>query len=161
MDRDALGGAAIDVFPVEPEGNKEAFVTPLANRSNRIRNVILTPHIGGSTMEAQENIGTEVAAKLTHYSDNGSTLSAVNFPEVALPAHPQAHRVLHIHENMPGMLSHINRVFGELNVNVSAQFLQTRGSIGYVVIDLDAESSEAALERLRGIPGTIRTRVLF
>ena len=161
LDRDALGGAAIDVFPVEPAGNKEAFVTPLANTSNRTRNVTLTPHIGGSTMEAQENIGTEVAAKLTHYSDNGSTLSAVNVPEVALPAHPQAHRVLHIHENMPGMLSHINRVFGELNVNVSAQFLQTRGSIGYVVIDLDAESSEAALERLRGIPGTIRTRVLF
>ena len=161
LDRAVIGGAAIDVFPVEPTGSAEAFTTPLANTSNRVRNVLLTPHIGGSTMEAQENIGTEVAAKLTRYSDNGSTLSAVNFPEVALPAHPQCHRVLHVHENVPGVLSHINRIFGELNVNVSAQYLQTRGTIGYVVIDLDAQNSEAALEGLRTIPGTVRTRVLF
>ncbi len=161
LDANAIGGTAIDVFPKEPTGNDERFTTPIANSSNQVRNVILTPHIGGSTQEAQENIGLEVAAKLTHYSDNGSTLSAVNFPEVSLPSHPASHRLLHIHENVPGVLSHINRTFGELGVNVSAQFLQTRGPVGYVVIDLDAEHSDAALLRLREVPGTIRTRVLF
>ena len=161
LDSNALGGTAIDVFPKEPTGNDERFSTPIANSSNQVRNVLLTPHIGGSTQEAQENIGLEVAAKLTYYSDNGSTLSSVNFPEVSLPAHPTSHRLLHIHENVPGVLSHINRTFGELGVNVSAQFLQTRGPVGYVVIDLDVQHSDAALQRLRDVPGTIRTRVLF
>lgn len=161
LDNERLAGAAVDVFPQEPKGNTDPFVTPLANSGNQVRNVILTPHIGGSTEEAQENIGAEVAVKLTRYSDNGSTLSAVNFPEVTLPEHPSSHRLLHVHENVPGVLSKINGIFGELQVNVSAQYLQTRGNIGYVVIDLNAEHSDLALDQLRQIPGTIRTRVLF
>ncbi len=102
-----LSGAAVDVFPVEPKGNDDAFVSPLVGMDN----VILTPHIGGSTLEAQDNIGIEVASKLVRYSDNGSTLSAVNFPEVSLPGHPQSRRLLHIHRNVPGVLSRINDVF--------------------------------------------------
>ncbi|MEE9254545.1 MAG: phosphoglycerate dehydrogenase [Pseudomonadales bacterium] len=153
----AILGTAIDVFPEEPSSNDDAFVSPLTFFDN----VILTPHIGGSTVEAQENIGTEVSEKLIRYSDNGSTLSAVNFPEVALPAHAGKHRLLHIHRNVPGVLSRINQVFSEESINVSAQYLQTRGTIGYVVVDIDAEHSERALLRLREVQGTIRTRVLF
>ena len=152
-----LGGAAIDVFPTEPRSNADPFESPL----QRFDNVILTPHIGGSTVEAQENIGIEVAGKLVRYSDNGSTMSAVNFPEVSLPPHPGQHRLLHVHENRPGVLSAINRVFSEQGVNVSGQYLQTRGAIGYVVIDVDTASSEAALAALQNVPGTIRSRLLF
>jgi D-3-phosphoglycerate dehydrogenase len=152
-----LLGAAIDVYPEEPKSNDDPFVSPLINCNN----VILTPHIGGSTAEAQENIGSEVADKLIRYSDNGSTLSAVNFPEVALPPHPSSHRLLHIHRNVPGVLSHINRVFGEGRINIAAQYLQTNAEIGYVVIDVEAEHSQLALEKLRSVDGTIRTRVLF
>ena len=152
-----LLGAAIDVYPEEPKSNDDPFVSPLIECSN----VILTPHIGGSTAEAQENIGSEVADKLIRYSDNGSTLSAVNFPEVSLPAHPSSHRLLHIHRNVPGVLSHINRVFGEGGINIAAQYLQTNADIGYVVIDVEAEHSQMALEKLRAIDGTIRTRLLF
>jgi D-3-phosphoglycerate dehydrogenase len=152
-----LLGAAIDVFPAEPQSNNEPFVSPLLDCDN----VLLTPHIGGSTLEAQENIGFEVAEKLVRYSDNGSTLSAVNFPEVSLPSHPGSHRLLHIHRNVPGVLSRINTVFSEVGVNIAAQYLQTNAEIGYVVIDLDAEHSQAALARLREVEGTIRTRVLF
>jgi D-3-phosphoglycerate dehydrogenase / 2-oxoglutarate reductase len=150
-------GAAFDVFPKEPQGNDEEFLSPLL----RFENVILTPHIAGSTVEAQANIGTEVAEKLVRYSDNGSTLSAVNFPEVSLPAHPGSHRLLHIHHNVPGMLSQINAVFSQHGININGQYLMTRASIGYVVIDVDAESSRAGLEALATIEGTIRTRVLF
>jgi D-3-phosphoglycerate dehydrogenase len=152
-----LLGAAIDVYPQEPKSNDDPFVSPLIECSN----VILTPHIGGSTAEAQENIGSEVADKLIRYSDNGSTLSAVNFPEVSLPPHPSSHRLLHIHRNIPGVLSHINRVFGESGINIAAQYLQTNADIGYVVIDVEAEHSQTALEKLRAIDGTIRTRLLF
>ena len=152
-----LLGAAIDVFPEEPTSNNEPFVSPLLGCDN----VLLTPHIGGSTLEAQENIGFEVAEKLVRYSDNGSTLSAVNFPEVSLPAHPASHRLLHIHRNIPGVLSRINAVFGAIGVNIAAQYLQTNAEIGYVVIDVEAEHSQAALEKLREVEGTIRTRVLF
>jgi len=152
-----LLGAAIDVYPEEPKSNDDPFVSPLLACDN----VILTPHIGGSTAEAQENIGSEVADKLIRYSDNGSTLSAVNFPEVALPPHPSSHRLLHIHRNVPGVLSHINRVFGEGSINIAAQYLQTNAEIGYVVIDVEAEHSQLALEKLRAVDGTIRTRVLF
>jgi D-3-phosphoglycerate dehydrogenase len=152
-----LLGAAVDVFPEEPQSNNEAFVSPLLDCDN----VLLTPHIGGSTLEAQENIGFEVAEKLVRYSDNGSTLSAVNFPEVSLPSHPGSHRLLHIHRNVPGVLSRINAIFGEIGINIAAQYLQTNAEIGYVVIDLDAEHSQVALERLREVEGTIRTRVLF
>ena len=152
-----LAGAAIDVFPTEPKSNKDEFVSPLRG----LDNVILTPHIGGSTLEAQANIGLEVAEKLAKYSDNGSTITSVNFPEVALPAHPGKHRILHVHQNVPGVLSAINRVFSDNHINIAAQHLQTNESIGYVVIDLDAASSEQALQGLAEIPGTIRCRVLF
>ena len=152
-----LAGAAVDVFPVEPRSNKDEFESPLRG----IDNVILTPHIGGSTMEAQANIGLEVAEKLVKFSDNGTTTSSVNFPEVALPAHPGKHRLLHIHQNVPGVLSQINRILADNEINISSQYLQTNEKVGYVVIDLDARSSELALEKLAKVPGTIRTRVLF
>jgi D-3-phosphoglycerate dehydrogenase len=154
-----LGGAAIDVFPREPESNDEKFVSALQNYDN----VILTPHIGGSTSEAQENIGFEVAEKLIRYSNNGSTLSAVNFPEVSLPSHTGRHRLLHIHKNQPGMLSQINEVFAKCGANIAAQYLQTTAAIGYLVMDVDADPKldSAALKRaLDGIDGTIRTRLL-
>ena len=153
----SLGGAAIDVFPVEPRSNDDEFVSPL----RQFDNTFLTPHIGGSTMEAQANIGAEVAEKLARYSDNGTSISSVNFPEVALPAHEGSHRLLHIHHNVPGIMGAINRVFSDNNVNVAAQFLQTNEAMGYVVIDIDAEYSDMALSRLAGIEGTIRCRVLF
>lgn len=152
-----LAGAAIDVFPVEPRSNDDEFISPL----RAFDNVFLTPHIGGSTVEAQANIGTEVAEKLARYSDNGTTTSSVNFPEVALPEHEGSHRLLHIHHNVPGIMSAINAVFSENNVNVTAQFLQTNEAIGYVVVDVDAEYSDVALAKIAGIDGTIRSRVLF
>jgi D-3-phosphoglycerate dehydrogenase / 2-oxoglutarate reductase len=152
-----LAGAAIDVHPDEPRSNDERFESPLRG----IDNVILTPHIGGSTVEAQENIGIEVAEKLVRYSDNGTSTSSVNFPEVALPAHPGKHRLLHIHRNVPGVLSEINSVFSHRQINIAAQYLQTRANVGYVVIDIDAEHSELALAKLADVPGTLRSRVLF
>ncbi|SET52268.1 MULTISPECIES: phosphoglycerate dehydrogenase [Marinobacter] len=152
-----LLGAAIDVFPVEPKSNDEEFVSPL----REFDNVILTPHIGGSTIEAQENIGKEVAEKLAMYSDNGTSVSSVNFPEVALPSHPNQHRLLHIHENVPGVMSEINQVFSENGINICGQYLQTKEEIGYVVIDVDKAYGELALEKLRKVKGTIRCRVLF
>ena len=152
-----LGGGAFDVFPVEPEGNDEEFLSPL----RRFENVILTPHIAGSTIEAQANIGTEVSEKLVRYSDNGSTMTAVNFPEVSLPAHPGSHRLLHIHHNVPGVLSKINSVFSKNRINITGEYLMTNARIGYVVIDVEAASSRIALKALAAIEGTIRTRVLF
>jgi D-3-phosphoglycerate dehydrogenase len=152
-----LLGAAVDVFPVEPRTNKDEFLSPLRG----LDNVILTPHIGGSTMEAQANIGLEVAQKLVKYSDNGTSTTSVNFPEAALPAHPGQHRLLHVHRNVPGVLSEINKVFAEGGTNICAQYLQTRGDLGYVVTDIEAASSERALEKLAQVPGTIRSRVLF
>ncbi len=152
-----LAGAAIDVFPVEPRSNDDEFVSPL----RKFDNVFLTPHIGGSTQEAQENIGLEVAEKLVRYSDTGTTTTSVNFPEVALPSHPGKHRLLHVHRNVPGVMSAINKVFSENNINISGQYLQTVENVGYVVIDVDQEYSELALDKLRQVEGTIRTRVLF
>ncbi|MCJ0765080.1 phosphoglycerate dehydrogenase [Variovorax terrae] len=152
-----LLGAAIDVFPVEPRSNKDEFQSPLRG----LDNVILTPHIGGSTMEAQANIGLEVAEKLVKYSDNGTSTSSVNFPEVALPAHPGKHRLLHIHRNVPGVLSAINRIFSDNHINIASQYLQTNEKIGYVVTDIDAASSDLALEKLAQVEGTLRSRVLF
>ncbi|RZI82462.1 MAG: phosphoglycerate dehydrogenase [Rubrivivax sp.] len=152
-----LGGAAIDVFPKEPKGNEEEFQSPL----RAFDNVLLTPHIGGSTLEAQANIGLEVAEKFVRYSDCGTTLSAVNFPEVSMPLGTGKHRLLHIHENVPGVLSQVNRVFAENNINIAAQSLMTNEAIGYLVMDVDAAYSEIALEKIQRIPGTIRSRVLY
>ncbi len=154
-----LAGAAIDVFPREPKSKGEEFVSPL----RAFDNVLLTPHIGGSTQEAQANIGQEVAAKLIRYSDNGSTLSAVNFPEVALPGHPSSRRLLHIHRNVPGMLSRINELFSSDDINIDGQYLQTDGEIGYVVIDISASeaAAQSVKQQMDSIEGTIRTRVLY
>ncbi len=152
-----LAGAAIDVFPVEPRSNEDEFLSPL----REFDNCILTPHIGGSTMEAQENIGLEVAEKLVKYSDNGSSFTSVNFPEVSLPAHPGMHRLLHIHRNVPGVLSQINSIFSDNGINIRSQYLQTNEEIGYVVMDIDVAYSKVALEKLNQVKGTIRSRVLF
>jgi len=152
-----LLGAAVDVFPVEPRSNADEFFSPL----REFDNVILTPHVGGSTMEAQENIGYEVSEKLAKYSDNGTSITSVNFPEVALPEHDNVHRLLHIHRNVPGILTAINSVFSENNINISGQYLQTNDKIGYVVIDVDADYSEVALQKIKEIDGTVRARRLF
>jgi len=155
-----LAGAAIDVFPAEPKANDEEFISPL----RQFDNVLLTPHVGGSTEEAQQNIGLEVAGKLIKYSNNGSTVSSVNFPEVALPEHPGKHRLLHIHRNQPGVLSQINAIFSEQQINIAGQYLQTNPRIGYVVIDIDGGERTETLnlkKRLDAVTGTIRTRVLY
>jgi D-3-phosphoglycerate dehydrogenase len=155
-----VAGAAIDVFPKEPKGAGDEFVSPL----REFDTVLLTPHIGGSTEEAQANIGLEVAGKLIKYSNNGTTLTAVNFPEVSLTEHPGKHRLLHIHRNQPGVLSAINAVFSEERINVAGQYLQTNARIGYVVIDIEIGEPEASLQlkrRLDEVPGTIRTRILY
>jgi len=152
-----LHGAAIDVFPVEPRSNNDEFISPL----REFDNCLLTPHVGGSTMEAQANIGLEVAEKLVRYSDNGTSITSVNFPEVALPSHPGKHRLLHIHQNIPGVMSEINQVFASNGINISGQYLQTNEKVGYVVIDVDAAYSDLALEKLNEVNGTIRCRVLF
>jgi D-3-phosphoglycerate dehydrogenase len=154
----ALAGAAVDVFPSEPKGSEDAFASPLRGMDN----VILTPHVGGSTQEAQANIGLEVSAKLLRYSDNGSTLSAVNFPEVSLPEHTGSRRLLHVHRNEPGMLSRINELFSRSAINVDAQYLRTSAHLGYVVIDISATPEEAQklCTALSEIPRTLRTRLL-
>ena len=152
-----IHGAAIDVFPVEPASINEEFVSPL----REFDNVILTPHIGGSTAEAQENIGFEVAGKFVKYSDNGSTLSSVNFPEVSLPEHEGTKRLLHIHENRPGILNKLNQIFVEANLNIAAQYLQTDPKIGYVVVDVETNDASPLLIKLKEIDGTIRARVLY
>jgi D-3-phosphoglycerate dehydrogenase / 2-oxoglutarate reductase len=157
LDSGHLAGAAIDVFPVEPATNKDPFSSPL----QRFDNVLLTPHIGASTFEAQQNIGSEVANKLIRYSDNGSTLTAVNFPEVSLPVQGEVSRLLHIHRNQPGVLNRINQAFAGEGINIAAQYLQTRGNIGYVVIDIESERSEEALAMLKGIDGTLKARILL
>lgn len=155
-----ISGAAVDVFPSEPQSDGDPFESPL----NRFDNVILTPHIGGSTVEAQQNIAVEVAEKLVRYSDNGSTLTSVNFPEVALPAHEGRHRLLHIHRNRPGVIAAVNDVFSRRGVNVAGQFLQTTPHIGYVVIDVDtanAAQTRSLRRDLDDVPDTIRTRMLY
>ncbi|APC97252.1 phosphoglycerate dehydrogenase [Francisella frigiditurris] len=154
-----LKGAAIDVFPKEPSSKEELFVSPLT----KFDNVFLTPHIGGSTIEAQENIATEVSTKLVKYSDNGSTLNAVNFPELSLPSHASSHRILHIHENIPGMMNKINQILADKNINVDGQYLRTLEKVGYVVMDIQSNSDQARelVAEFKNIKGTIRARYLM
>jgi len=154
-----LLGAAIDVFPKEPSANGEAFVSALQG----FPNVILSPHIGGSTAEAQERIGVEVGRKLTDYSDTGTTIGAVNFPQAQLPARPRGTRFIHVHENTPGILAQIIGVFSRRGINIASSYLQTDGTTGYVVVDADgsAENSDDLLEELRNLPGTLRARLLY
>jgi D-3-phosphoglycerate dehydrogenase len=153
-----LRGAAVDVFPVEPSSNNERFSSPLQGLSN----VILTPHIGGSTEEAQERIGEEVARKLADYFENGSTFGAVRFPQAQLPPRMAGARYAHIHNNVPGVLGRINQAFASRDLNIAAQYLQTDGDLGYVVVDADgAPAAHAGLiDDLRAIPGTLRARVM-
>jgi D-3-phosphoglycerate dehydrogenase len=154
-----LAGAAVDVFPKEPASNSERFVSPLQG----LPNVILTPHIGGSTEEAQERIGAEVARKLVDYSDVGSTVGAVNFPQVQLPARPAGTRFIHVQRNAPGMLRRLNDVFASRNLNIAAQNFQTDGEIGYVVMEADpvGEVAREIIEEIRALDGTIRARLLY
>lgn len=154
-----IAGGAIDVFPKEPASAEEDFISPLRG----FRNVILTPHIGGSTLEAQANIGTEVAEKLVKYSDNGSTLGAVNFPEVQLPVQEAGSRFLHIHHNVPGVISHINDVVSKRGMNITGQYLRTDGDVGYVVVDTQepVQEGQGVRRDLEAIPGTIRLRFLL
>jgi D-3-phosphoglycerate dehydrogenase len=154
-----LAGAAFDVFPIEPASNAERFVSPLQG----LQNVILTPHIGGSTEEAQERIGAEVARKLIDYSDIGSTVGAVNFPQVQLTPRPAGTRFIHVQRNVPGMLRRLNDVFANRNVNISAQNYQTDGEVGYVVMEADSIGAEAidVLREIRALDGTIRARLLY
>ncbi|MBX3465977.1 MAG: phosphoglycerate dehydrogenase [Planctomycetes bacterium] len=155
--RGHLGGAAVDVFPREPASNKEPFESPLRGMPN----VILTPHIGGSTLEAQRNIGIEVATKLVLFSDQGSTVGAVNFPNLSLPPDPRSHRLLHVHHNRPGVLAAINRVLADSGANINGQHLRTSPEVGYVVVDVDREHGPDLKERLQAVPETIRVRVLY
>ena len=154
-----LRGAAIDVFPHEPGSNAEKFVSPLQG----LPNVILTPHIGGSTEEAQERIGEEVARKLIDYSDNGSTVGAVNFPQAQLPPRPRGTRFIQVQRNLPGMLGKLNDLFARHAVNIAAQYYETRGEIGYVVLDADASAadSQRLLADIRALEGTLRARLVY
>ena len=153
-----LSGAAVDVFPEEPERAGDVFSTPLQG----LRNVILTPHIGGSTVEAQERIGEETAHKLVNYSDTGATLGAVNFPEAALPLRAQGTRFMHVHGNTPGILAAINDIFRAHRLNIASQVLQTDAEVGYVVVDAEeVPDPGAVLADLRALPGTIRARLLY
>lgn len=154
-----LRGAAVDVFPVEPGSNAERFVSPLQG----LENVILTPHIGGSTEEAQERIGAEVARKLVDYSDSGSTMGAVNFPQVQLPPRPSGTRFIQVQRNVPGMLGRLNEVLARHAVNIAAQYYETDHDVGYVVLDADASAadSQRVLADIRSLEGTIRARLLY
>jgi D-3-phosphoglycerate dehydrogenase / 2-oxoglutarate reductase len=153
-----LGGAAVDVFPVEPGSNADRFVSPLQG----IANVILTPHIGGSTEEAQERIGAEVARKFVDYSDVGSTSGAVNFPQVQLSPRPAGTRFIQVQRNLPGELGRLNAIFAHHKVNIAAQSYQTQGDLGYVVLDAEGAVADAPdiLTKIRKLDGTIRARVL-
>jgi D-3-phosphoglycerate dehydrogenase / 2-oxoglutarate reductase len=153
-----LGGAAVDVFPIEPSSNADRFVSPLQG----LDNVILTPHVGGSTEEAQERIGSEVARKFVEYSDVGSTTGAVNFPQVQLSPRPAGTRFIQVQRNLPGELGRLNAIFAHHKVNIAAQSYQTQGDLGYVVLDAEGAVDDAPqiLTKIRALGGTIRARVL-
>ncbi|HKP57412.1 MAG TPA: phosphoglycerate dehydrogenase [Polyangiales bacterium] len=152
-----VGGAAIDVFPEEPEKNSKGFVTELQS----LTNVILTPHIGGSTSEAQESIGREVASALIKFVNAGATTGAVNFPEIEMPQSPNTHRVLNVHKNVPGVLRDVNRIVSERNANIHSQMLKTHADIGYLIMDLDEDVSREVCRDVSGLPTNIRTRILY
>lgn len=157
LESGALSGAAIDVFPVEPEKNGESFSTPLRN----MKNVILTPHIGGSTEEAQFNIGIDVSTKLLRYLETGSSFGSHTVPDLSVPVQDHTHRLLHIHKNVPGVLRDINTALSHKNINVLGQYLKTNEEIGYVVLDVNANMSKTAFELLNGVKHTIKTRLLY
>jgi D-3-phosphoglycerate dehydrogenase len=150
-------GAALDVFPQEPVSNSDSFVSEL----RQFDNVILSPHVGGSTLEAQENIGTEVAEKLVNYSDTGSTIGATNFVQIALQPNHDVQRFLHIHNNVPGILKEVNYLFTSKGINITAEYLQTDPEIGYVITDTDSDLGISVLKELKSIEGTIRVRMLY
>jgi D-3-phosphoglycerate dehydrogenase len=152
-----LGGAAIDVFPAEPASNDEPFSCPLLG----LDNVILTPHIGGSTIEAQKNIGLEVANTLLKFVEVGSTTGSVNFPQVELPLVRDSHRILNIHRNVPGVLSSINTIIADMGGNIQAQYLNTMGEVGYLIVDVDQKVSQAVKAKIDELPTSIKTRLLF
>ncbi len=152
-----LGGAAVDVYPEEPESNSDGFASPLRG----LGNVILTPHIGGSTEEAQEAIGKEVSAALIKFINSGTTAGSVNFPQVELPITRGAHRILNIHKNVPGVLRDINRIVSDLNANIRAQLLATDPDIGYLIMDLDQDVSQDVRKAVAGLDTSIKTRILF
>lgn len=152
-----IAGAAVDVFPVEPEKNGDEFKTPLQG----LPNVLLTPHIGGSTEEAQQNIGEDVSSKLLNYLDKGVTLGSHTVPALALPSQAGAHRILHIHKNVPGVLSDINGTLSQNKINIVGQYLKTNDTIGYVVVDVDKKLSDRAARLLKEVPNTIKVRLLY
>lgn len=152
-----LSGAGVDVFPLEPEKNGDAFVSPLQGLSN----VLLTPHIGGSTEEAQYNIGEDVSAKMLNFLETGATTGSHTIPELSLPQQEKTHRILHIHNNIPGVLSEINSSLSEHKINVLAQYLKTNDEIGYVVLDIDTKLSKSAVELLRKVKGALKVRLLY
>ena len=153
----SVGGAAVDVYPWEPEKNGDRFQTPLQDCPN----VILTPHIGGSTEEAQQNIGEDVSVKLFNYLEKGITFGSHTVPALALPPQEGSHRILHIHNNVPGVLSAINTQLSKHNINIVGQYLKTNDEIGYVVLDVDKQLSAQALGVLREVKGTIKVRMLY
>ncbi|MCB9256557.1 MAG: phosphoglycerate dehydrogenase [Chitinophagales bacterium] len=157
LEKGILAGAAIDVFPVEPKTAGDKFVSPLQN----LANVLLTPHIGGSTEEAQWNIGLDVSSKLIKYLENGSTIGSHSLPELSLPKVDNTHRILHIHHNVPGVLSEINKKISDLEINILGQYLSTNKQVGYVVLDVSKTSSKEALEELRLVSNTINARILY
>ncbi len=152
-----IGGAAVDVFPVEPEKNGDLFSSPLQGLSN----VLLTPHIGGSTQEAQHNIGDDVSSKLFNYLEKGSSIGSHSIPELALPPQEGTHRILHIHHNVPGVLSEINTQLSKHRINILGQYLKTNDAIGYVVLDVNKNLSKNATDLLRKVKGTIKVRMLY
>ena len=157
LQEEQLGGAAIDVFPWEPEKNGDRFETTLQN----LPNVILTPHIGGSTEEAQQNIGEDVSAKLFNYLEKGITFGSHTVPALSLPPQEKGHRILHIHKNVPGVLSEINTQLSRNNINIVGQFLKTNDEIGYVVLDVDRKLSTTAFHLLKEVKHTIKVRLLY
>jgi len=157
LDEKHLGGLGLDVYAGEPKTNKEPFTTVFQNTEN----VFLTPHIGGSTVEAQENIGIDGAGKLISYIDTGSTVGSLTIPPLNLPVQEDAHRLLHIHQNVPGVLGEINGLMSKMNVNILGQYLKTNNQIGYVVLDIDKDTSTDVLDELKKVKGTIRVRNLY